>query len=64
VVFDPPAGDKESPEFLIEEAAYDREKSGDDASALRHAARSVIASWENGNLAEAVNKLSDVLREP
>ena len=60
VVFDPRADDKESPEFLIEEAAYDR---ANDESALRHAARRVIASWENGNLAEAVNELSNALNE-
>ena len=64
VAFDAPADDKESPQFLIEEAAYDREKNGHDESALRHAAHLVIASWENGNLAEAVNGLSDALREP
>src|SRR6202171_5017783 len=55
VDFDPPTDDKELPQFLIEEAAYDRENIRDDASALRLAARSVIAAWEDGNLAEAVN---------
>jgi hypothetical protein len=60
VVFDSPADDKESPQFLIEVAAYDREN---DESVLRHAASLVIASWENRNLAAAVNELSDALRE-
>jgi hypothetical protein len=60
VDFDDPTDEKESQNFLIEEAAYDRRERHDD-SELREAARLVVASWEHGDLALAVNNLAEAL---